>query len=47
MLAVRYKEVPFSTEVHVRGASSSELDGIAERLLSAEMLQEALGTADR
>jgi hypothetical protein len=43
MLSVRYKEVSPSTEVYVRGVSSSELDCIAERLLSAGTLQEALG----
>ena len=42
LLAARYGKVSQSAEAHVRGASSTELDRIAESLLTASTLEQAL-----
>jgi hypothetical protein len=42
-LATRYGAVSAAVEAHVRSASSTELDRVAERLLTARSVEEALG----
>ena len=42
-LSARYGALSAAVEAHVRAASSTELDGIAERVLMANTLDEALG----
>ena len=44
-LAARYGRVSSADEQRVRAANSTELDRIAERLLEAATLEEALGTS--
>ena len=47
LLATRYGMLSAEVETHVRGAGSTELDGVAERLLTASTLEEALGLPSR
>jgi hypothetical protein len=42
-LATRYGILSAAVEAHVRGAGSAELDSVAERVLTASTLDEALG----
>jgi len=43
LLAVRYGPLTDEVQAGIRAASIAELDAIAERLLTASTLQEALG----
>jgi hypothetical protein len=43
LLATRYGAVSEAVGAHIRTAGSTELDDIAERLLSARTVEEALG----
>ena len=43
LLATRYGILSAAVEARVRGAGSTELDGVAERVLTASTLEEALG----
>jgi hypothetical protein len=45
LLATRYGMLSTAVEARVRGAGSAELDGVAERVLTASTLDEALGLA--
>jgi hypothetical protein len=42
-LAIRYGAVSAAIETHVRTAGSTELDRVAERVLTARTVEEALG----
>jgi hypothetical protein len=42
-LATRYGAVSAAVEAHIRGAGSTELDRVAERVLTARTVEEALG----
>jgi hypothetical protein len=44
-LATRYGALSAAVEAHVRGAGGTELDGVAERVLTARTVDEALGIA--
>jgi hypothetical protein len=44
LLATRYGALSPAVEAHVRATSSTELDRVAERVLTARTVQEALGT---
>jgi predicted transposase YdaD len=43
LLATRYGALSSAAEERVRGADGTELDGVAERLLTAGTVEEALG----
>lgn len=43
-LATRYGQLSAAVAVRVQGANTADLDAIAQRVLSAETLDEALGT---
>ena len=43
LLATRYGILSAAVEARVRGAGSAELDSVAERVLTASSLEEALG----
>jgi hypothetical protein len=43
LLALRFGPLPDATQTRVRGAQESQLDAVAERMLTAQTLQEALG----
>lgn len=45
LLATRYGILSAAVEAHVRGVGSTELDSVAERVLTASTLDEALGLA--
>jgi hypothetical protein len=44
LLATRYGALPPAVTARVQGASTEDLDGIAQRVLTAQTLDEALGT---
>jgi hypothetical protein len=44
LLAMRYGALSAAIAARVRDASAADLDGIAERVLTARTLDEALGT---
>ena len=43
LLALRFGPLPDATQTRVRSAQDTQVDAIAERLLTAQTLQEALG----
>jgi hypothetical protein len=45
LLALRFGPLPDATQTCVRSAQDAQVDAIAERLLTAQTLEEALGTA--
>jgi hypothetical protein len=45
LLALRFGPLPDATQTRVRSAQDAQVDAIAERLLTAQTLEEALGTA--
>jgi hypothetical protein len=44
LLALRFGPLPDATQTRVRSAQDAQVDAIAERLLTAQTLQEALGS---
>jgi hypothetical protein len=44
LLATRYGALPTAIAARVQSASTADLDGIARRVLTAQTLEEALGT---
>lgn len=46
-LATRYGALPPAVTARVQGASTEDLDGIAQRVLIAQTLDEALGSVSR
>jgi hypothetical protein len=43
LLATRYGAMSAAVEAHVRAAGTTELDRVAERVLTARTVEEALG----
>ena len=43
LLALRFGQLPDETQTRVRSAQDAQLDAVAERMLTAQTLQEALG----
>jgi hypothetical protein len=44
LLTTRYGALSPAVTTHIQGASTEDLDGIAQRVLTAQTLDEALGT---
>ena len=44
LLATRFGALPPAAATHIQSASAADLDQIAQRLLTAQTLDEALGT---
>ena len=44
LLALRFGQLPDATQTRVRSAQDAQVDAIAERLLTAQTLEEALGS---
>jgi Domain of unknown function (DUF4351) len=45
LLATRFGALSAAVETRIREANSEELDGVAERILTAQTLEEALGVS--